>query len=603
MATVAETTFEGGMDFGLWRKLFRYTKPYKRHVTILAFTAMTTAASDVSFPLVTRKIIDDAAAAGTAGIDLPYYAGLYLLLTLVLCTSIYVFIHMAGTIRTHVSHDIRRDGFDRLQDLSFAYYDHRPVGWLMARMTSDCERLSNILAWGVLDFVWGSTLMTGITIAMFLMDPRLAVLVLAVFPFLLLVSGFFKKRILRASRIVRKTNSRITGAYNESIMGVRTTKVFVREDANLTDFGRLTTEMYDASVRNQLLSALYLPILLTLGSLATGIALVVGGLDVVAGTVSIGTLVAFMTYTRHFFDPVQEMAHWFAEMQMAQASAERILGVIETEPEIRDSDAVRARVAEHTEPDEVGRICFEGVSFAYEAGQTVLEDFDLEVEPGSSIALVGSTGGGKSTIVSLLCRFYEPTSGRITIGGTDYTERSLHWLQSKLGIVLQSPHLFSGTIRENIRYGRLDASDTEVEEAARLVGADEFITAMEHGYASEVGEGGNQLSTGQKQLVSFARALLAAPQILVMDEATSSIDTETEQKIQRGLERVLEGRTSFVIAHRLSTVRSVDRILVIENGHIAEQGTHHELLRLRGRYYELYRQGASSFGVATPGLA
>jgi len=430
------------------------------------------------------------------------------------------------------------------------------------------------------------TLLAGFAAVMCWMDARLAALVLAVVPALAWVSAFFGRRILRTARVVRKTNSRITASYNEGIAGVRTSKVFVRERENLADFRGLTGEMYSASVRNALYSALYLPAILALGSLATGIALAAGGFEVSAGRISIGTLIAFFLYARQFFEPIQQLANWFAEMQMAQASAERILGLIDTEPAIRDATGV----AGQPHPARIGEIEFKQVSFAYETGKPVLEGLDLRIRPGETVALVGPTGGGKTTIVNLVCRFYEPTAGEIRLDGVDYRQRSLHWLQSHLGIVLQTPHLFGGTIADNIRYGKLDATPKEIEEAARLAGAHDFVVGLPKGYDAEVGEGGVRLSTGQKQLLSFARAVLAQPQILVMDEATSSVDTETERRIQEGLARVLKGRTSFVIAHRLSTVRAADRILVVERGRIVEQGAHPELLARRGRYHDLYTQ-------------
>jgi ATP-binding cassette subfamily B protein len=613
----AEETYARGLDLGLWRKLFGYTRPYRRHVAGLVASAIALAIVDTAFPLVTRRLIDDVVARGREAEILPYAAA-YALLTVALSGCVGIFVHLGGIIRTHVSHDIRRAGFENLQRLSFSFFDHRPVGWLMARMTSDCERLSMIMAWGVLDFFWGVTLMAGIAVVMLVLDARLAGIVLAVIPVLAGMSVFFQRRILASSRVVRKTNSRITAFFNEAIMGVRTTKVFVRERHDLEDFRDLSGEMYAASVRNALHSALYLPLVLTLGSLATGLALAAGGLEVTTGRITLGTLVAFLTYTRHFFDPIQEMAYWFTEMQMAQASAERILGLVEAEPEIRDSEAVRAllsahrtespslpaatAVAEDGGPDTIGTIEFRDVQFAYAEGTRVLDGFDLTVDSGETIALVGPTGGGKSTIVSLLCRFYEPTSGEVRIDGTDYRKRGLHWLQSNLGIVLQTPHLFSGTVAENIRYGRLKATDREIERAAEVVDAHEFIQGLEDGYRTQVGENGNRLSTGQKQLVSFARAILAEPKILVMDEATSSIDTETERRIQRGLARVLEGRTSFVIAHRLSTIRAADRIVVIVDGKIAEEGSHEELLALRGRYFDLYVQQSLRDSARTEGL-
>jgi ATP-binding cassette subfamily B protein len=532
-----------------------------------------------------------------------------------LACSIGGFIWMGGKIRTHVSHDIRRDGFENLQRLSFSFYDYRPVGWLMARMTSDCERLSNILAWGFLDLVWGSSVMLGIAVAMLFMNAKLALLVLGIVPVLAWVSTKFQRHILRSAREVRATNSRITGAYNEAIMGVLTSKAFVREDANLGEFRSLTGRMYGASVTNLTQAAIYVPIVLTLASLATGLALAIGGIDLLGGMITAGTLVAFMAYTRHFFDPVEQLGHWFAEMQMAQASAERILSLIEAEPEIKDSDSVldsmsrrmalgnsqSNRFAEDGGEAALEKIELVNVGFAYDPAKPVLEDINLTVHRGETIAIVGPTGGGKSTLVNVICRFYEPTRGTVLIDGVDYRNRSLHWLQSNLGIVLQNAHVFSGSIMENIRYGRLDATDEEVIAAARLAGAHDFITAFEAGYDTPTGEGGSRLSAGQKQLISFARAILADPQILVMDEATSSVDTETEQRIQQGLANVLEGRIAFVVAHRLSTIRNADRILVIEEGRITEAGTHRALMDARGHYFELYRQQSlqeSSAGIA-----
>lgn len=603
-----EESFERRVDLALWRKLFGYAWRYRAQALGLMAAGAGTAGIDAFFPLVTKAVVDDLQA-GT--FDAPgRYGAIYAALTLGLSLCVLAFIWLGGRIRTAVSHDIRRDGFDSLQRLSFSFYDTRSVGWLMARMTSDCERLSNILAWGVLDAVWGLTIMVSVSAVMLFLDATLALCVLAVVPVLAWVSMSFQKRILGSARVVRKTNSKITAAYNEGIMGVRTTKVFAREEENLAEFRGLTSAMRTASVRNQILSASYLPIVLSLGSVAIALALAVGGIEVTAGGLSLGTLLAFMTYGRQFFEPIQELAHWFAELQMAQASAERIMGLIETEPEIRDSERVAARieagraaVARELAPDgyptRIGKIEFRGVSFEYEKGKPVLRDFDASVEAGQRIALVGATGGGKSTIVSLLCRFYEPTHGAILLDGVDYRERGLQWFQSQLGIVLQTPHLFTGSVRENIRYGRLDASDDEVEAAAELAGATGFIATLELGWDTDVGEGGSLLSVGQKQLVSFARAILKRPQILVMDEATSSVDTETERAIQAGLEHVLEERTSFVIAHRLSTIREADRILVIDRGELVEQGTHGELLARWGRYHALYtQQSLRESGVA-----
>ncbi len=597
-----EDEFQAKLDTGLWWKIFRRALQLKRYLIPLAISAVLIAACDAGFAHITRWVIDGVMRDG-ANAPFLHYIAAYLALTLGLCSGVWVFIEMAGNLSNRLAHDIRRDCFDRLQQLEFAFFDTRPVGWLITRLTSDCDRLARIIAWGFLDIVWGLCFVTMIALSLLLMHWKLGLIVIGIVPPLALISKYFQKKMLLSAREIRKYNSQITASYNESIQGVRTTKTLVREEENLAEFRHLSAQMLDASVLNARQNAIYFPIVTTLGSLAAGLALWRGGYLTLNDSMTLGTLVAFVNFAGMFFNPINQLAQKLTEMQGAQAAGERVMGLLATDPAIKDSPAVLDRllaqskiqnreskipVAPDGYPQQIDTIEFKNVTFRYETGPVVLHDFNLTVRAGETIALVGPSGGGKSTIVSLVCRFYEPTSGQILINGVDYRERSLAWLQAQLGIVLQTPHLFKGTVRENIRYGRLDATDAEVEAAAQMVNAHEFITQMENGYDTSVGEGGNRLSTGQRQLLSFARALLANPQLFVMDEATSSIDTETEQLIQRGLETIFEGRISFVIAHRLSTIRRADRILVITKGRIEESGTHEELLQRRGHYYELY---------------
>ncbi len=592
-----EDEFHSRLDTGLWWKIFRRALQLKQYLIPLVATAVIIAMCDAGFAQITRWVIDGVVRDG-AHAPFVRYIAVYTFATVVLCAGIWVFIEMAGNLSNRLAHDIRRDCFDRLQELEFAFFDTRPVGWLITRLTSDCDRLARILAWGFLDMVWGFSYVVMIAASLLWMNWRLGLIVIGIVPPLAVISKLFQRKMLLSAREIRKYNSQITAGYNESIQGVRTTKTLVRERENLAEFQQLSTRMFDASVLNARQNALYFPIVTTLGSLAAGLALWRGGYLAAGGAISLGTLVAFINFAGQFFNPINQLAQRLTEMQGAQAAGERVMGLLATVPKIKDSDAVKARIAQSRTPDagtaidglpsKIETIEFRHVTFSYDTGPVVLHDFNLTVRAGETIALVGPSGGGKSTIVSLVCRFYEPTGGQILINGVDYRDRALAWLQAQLGIVLQTPHLFKGTVRENIRYGRLDATDAEVEAAAQLVNAHEFILQMEKGYDSPVGEAGNRLSTGQRQLLSFARALLAQPQLFVMDEATSSIDTETEQLIQRGLETIFTGRISFVIAHRLSTIRRADRILVITQGRIEECGTHAELLQRRGHYHELY---------------
>jgi ATP-binding cassette subfamily B protein len=498
--------------------------------------------------------------------------------------AVFIFIYLAGVLGERIQYDLRKMLFNHLQDLSLSYYSNNAVGRLIARVTSDTGRVSDLLTWGIVDSTWAVMNITSSTIFMLIINWKLALIVLTIIPVMMFIAVEFRKRILEQFRISRRANSKITGAFNENFQGTRVVKALGREDENTREFQGLTSKMYHASYRAAWLSALFLPTVQMIAALALGFIVGYGGLQIDAGLMTIGGIQAFVSYLTFMMWPIQDLARVYSEMQHSIASAERIFKLVDTPPEVHNRpDAVEAKTL-------LGEIEFDHVDFFYEDRKSVLTDFTLKVKAGETIALVGPTGGGKSTIVNLLCRFYEPSKGVIRINGLDYMDYKLESIHNKIGIVLQTPHLFSGTVRENIRYGNLSADDAQVEEAAKIAGAHDFIVTLEKGYEQGVGESGNLLSVGQKQLISLARAVLARPELFIMDEATSSVDTLTEALIQRGMDALMKGRTSFVIAHRLSTIRRADRILVIENGKIAEQGSHAELLKLRGHYYRLYTQ-------------
>ena len=518
---------------------------------------------------------------------------------------VYGFIYTAGVLGENVQYDLRKKMFDRLQGLSFSYFDRTPVGWIMSRVTSDSQRIAELVSWGLLDITWSVTRITTAFIFMLIINWQLALIVIAIIPVLIFVAVQFKRKILVEYRVVRRMNSKITGAYNENITGVRVAKALVREEENLDEFSELTDEMYQSGYRAAWLSALFLPVVQIISAFAIGAIVLFGGWQLELGNMTIGGIQAFVMYVTFMLWPIQELARVYAEMQQSIASAERVFSLIDSEADIVDRpDAISV--------DSIaGDIVFDQVEFYYEEDKPVLKDFNLTIKQGETIALVGPTGAGKSTIVNLLARFYEPKGGQIIVAGHDYQDLTLNSIQSRIGVVLQTPHLFSGTIHENIRYGRLEATEEEIEDAAKLAGAHDFIVTLEKGYGEEVGEGGNLLSVGQKQLISLARAVLAKPEIFIMDEATSSVDTLTEALIQKGMETLMSTCTSFVIAHRLSTIKRADRILVIEAGGIAEVGTHAELIRARGHYYELYTKQFreqqetvyTGFGKLGPALA
>ncbi len=567
------------------KRIVSLLRPHWQWTAGFIITILATSVLDAYFTYINLQIVDTGIVPGDTSVLLRLGI-IFMSFVLLQALMVFIFISLAGALGERIQYDLRQGMFNHLQELSLSYYSQTSVGRMIARVTSDSGRVSNLMTWGLVDTTWSIMNISTCTFFMFLINWQMALIVFLTIPLLMFIAVQFRKKILVEFRNSRRANSKITGAYNENIQGVRVVKALGREAENLGEFQVLTDSMYHASYRASWLSALFLPAVQLVSSLALGYIVWYGGVQSVAGLITIGGIQAFVTYLTFMMWPIQELARVYAEMQHAISSAERIFKMLDSAPDIVNRPG--AVVAETLR----GEIEFDHVDFHYgdEKEKPVLTDFTLKVRPGETIALVGPTGGGKSTIVNLLCRFYEPKSGVVRIHGRDYTEYTLQSIQSRLGIVLQTPHLFSGTIRENIRYGRLDATDEEIESAAKLAGAHDFIGTLEKGYDQEVGEGGNQLSVGQKQLISLARAILARPEIFIMDEATSSVDTLTEALIQHGMENLMEGRTSFIIAHRLSTIRRADRIIVIENGRIAEMGTHAELLHNRGHYYRLYTQ-------------
>ena len=583
--STAEEVFTTGFNGKTVLRMFGAVRPYWKRMILFLVMVASVAVGDGLFTYLNKRLIDEAITAHDTAKLLSIGMFFAAIIILQAC-CVFAMIFFAGTLGERVQYDLRKKMFDHLQTLSFSYYDRTPVGWIMARLTSDSGRIAGLITWGLLDTTWAVTNISTSTFFMFLIDWRLALMVFASIPLLVVVAVQFKNRIVAEYRTVRRINSKITAAYNENITGVRVVKALCREERNLGEFSRLTGDMRAAGFRAAWLSALFLPVVQIISAVAIGAIVWVGGLQARWGLISVGGIQAFLGYVTFMMWPIQDLARVYADMQQSIASAERTFSLIDAVPEIVDRPG--AREVDPAEARVTGDIVFDRVDFSYQEDKAVLRDFSLRVHRGETIALVGPTGGGKSTIVNLVCRFYEPQGGTIRIGGRDYLELRLQAIQSRIGMVLQTPHLFSGTVRENIRYGRLSASDAEVEEAAAMAGAHEFIQGLEKAYDSEVGEGGNRLSVGQKQLLSLARAILAQPEIFIMDEATSSVDTLTESLIQKGMESLMRGRTSFIIAHRLSTIKRADRIVVIDAGKIVEIGTHHELIQARGHYYQLY---------------
>ena len=589
-----EKEYAQSFDWRVWRGLMPFLRPYRKTIALVVVFNLLCALIDILLPLFQRYAIDHFIEEGTTegmfGFGVAYFAA-------ILLQALFVILFTRGSMRIEMyfGRDLKRACFVHLQTLSFSYYNVTPVGYIHSRVMSDTNRIATMTAWNLFDMLWSLAYVLGVFVAMLLLNVQLAMLIILVVPAIAALTWYFQNRILHWNRKVRKLNSKITGAFNEGITGAKTSKTLVIEEQNHRQFRELTEEMRASSVRAARLSAVYIPLVLFVSSAATAVVLARGGFLVGRDLLLLGTLSAFTSYAVGIFEPIQQFARNLADFISMQASMERVAGLLHEVPQVVDAPQVVEKYGDTFHPKREnwetirGEITFEDVSFRYPDGdEDVLSHFSLHIPAGATVAIVGETGAGKSTLVNLAGRFFEPTEGRILIDGVDYRERSQLWLHSSIGYVLQSPHLFSGTVMENIRYGRLEASEQEVRRAAEAVSADTVVNKLEQGYDSPVGEGGDRLSTGEKQLISFARAVLADPRIFVLDEATSSIDTETEQLIQNAIARLLEGRTSFLIAHRLSTIRHADVILVVKDGRIVEQGRHEELLRRQGYYHTLY---------------
>lgn len=589
-----EESYSGSFSLKVWKRMLPFIKPYRKSLVIVVVLMVIMAAVDIAIPLFMAYAVDNFVTPRTTEGLVPF-AVLYGTVIVLQGLGVMWMGRRAMNIEMNLGRDLKRATFLHLQNLGLTYYNQNAVGWILARVMSDTNRISLVVAWSVTDLFWSAFYVIGVFIAMLVLNWQLALLVMTVVPVVAVITVLFQGRFLSAHRQMRSANSKITGAYNEGITGAKTSKTLVIEKRNDQDFTGLTREMYRASLRATRLNAVFIPIIIFFSSLALSLVLARGGSMVLQNTLALGTLSAFVAYALSILEPVQQIARVLADFISTQANIERVTDLLEQPSGIEDSPGVLAKYGDAFDPKPEnweaihGEIEFEHVWFKYPDGdEWVLEDFSLKIPAGTNVALVGETGAGKSTLVNLACRFYEPTRGRVLLDGKDLRERSQHWLHSQLGYVLQNPHLFSGTVRENIRYGKLAATDQEVYEAARLVSADLVVAKLPEGYDTDVGEGGDRLSTGEKQLVSFARAVLAQPPIFVLDEATSSVDTETEQLIQAAIAHILKGRTSFLVAHRLSTIRHADLILLVHDGKIEERGTHAQLLAQKGRYHALY---------------
>lgn len=581
--------------FSFLKRLFSYSWVYKSWLRKFVLFVLVVTIVEAVTPLVWLNILDNAIlplvekykSAYAMGIKpevdyTPLLKYVYILIGLgaVLSTAVFMFLSYAGKIQEYVMFDIRQDLFKKLQELSFSFYDSSAVGWLMTRITSDTVKVTELISFGFIECVWGFGMIIFCLSAMFIYSWKLALIVFFTIPVLTLISVKVRSLILKYSRESRRYNSELTASYNEHITGVEVNKSMVQESRASGEFESLSESMREASFKSSYFMALYQPLVIFGGSIAAALVIYYGGNMAITfpPEITVGLLAAFFGYATLIYEPILDISRFYSQAQSCISAGERIFSLLDTKPAIVD------RKGSDDFEEINGEIVFENVSFHYEKDKPVLKNVNFKIKEGQSVALVGETGGGKSTIINLICRFYEPTGGTVKIDGADYLTKTMESLRNKLGVVLQTPHLFSGNIRDNIRYGREDATEEEIIESLKLIGGDEYTDRLDE----EVGESGDKLSLGERQMISFARAILSNPRIFIMDEATSSVDTLTEAKIQSGIQEMIKGRTSIIIAHRLSTIKNCDRILVIKRGEIIEDGSHHDLMIKRGFYFNLY---------------
>lgn len=580
-----------GLPFFGIGKIIPYLARYKKRVYAMLFCGLLGSVVDIAQPILQRYSINHFIGGGTLD-TLPWFIAIYFGTILLSAAANYISCTDATCLEVWIDRDLRNDAFAHLQTLSFSYFNQNSVGYIHARVISDSSRIGSLFSWTLIDGVWQMTYLVGAIIVMLVINAKLALMVLTIMPIIVLLFSVFQSRLVRVNREVREINSKITGNFNEGITGAKTIKTLVIEDKIHDGFVAYTAAMRKKTVRAAHLRGLFASTMGFASSLALAIVLWRGGYIAAS---EVGTFSMFMSYAQGMMEPVRWIIDSISDLITTQVNIERLSKLLETKSDVVDSPEVIKKYGDCFDPKREnwepikGDIEFDDVSFKYPDGdEYILEHFSLNIPFGTNIAIVGETGAGKSTLVNLICRFYEPTSGRVLIDGRDARERSQLWLHSAIGYVLQTPHLFSGTVRENLLYGNPNATDEDIRRALELVSAQGVVDKLENGLETDVGEGGDMLSTGEKQLLSFARAILADPRILVLDEATASVDTITEQKIQSAIDTIIHGRTSIVIAHRLSTVRNADLILVVDDGKIIEQGTHEQLMSRRGSYYRLY---------------